>query len=388
MKQISIERTFVLVKILQNIGGAWTFSTYVLFLVGANLSLFQVNMLNLVYMSIATILDPVTGNLGDRIGQKKIYMFGLFFWGIGMLVYGSSSWFWIFALAEGIAAIGHAFMSEALESWLRNQTNEETTHRALSSSDYLAKLATIPTAVLGGLVGAKWGLQVPWILAGTTSLAALVVTWWQLRQYPEKTETAEMALPDELNLWLITKNAWKEPVLRRSFIAVALITSTFQPFNMFWSVIFKQASGQSDWLGFLWVGIALASALGSFLAKKWKVSSRGLALIIASIGIPMLLPLIAGKNWILFILMPFLFHEIGRSTWRPVLFSYTNRRINDRVRTSVNSLRSSAGTFGAAAGLLVSGILTKWLSPITVWGMSAVMLIFVALWVRGWNHDE
>lgn len=388
MKQKSIERTFVLVKILQNIGSAWTFSTYVLFLLGANLSLFQVNMLNLVYMSTTTILDPFTGNLGDRIGQKKIYMFGLFFWGIGMLVYGSSGLFWIFALAEGIAALGHALMSEALESWLRNHTSEETTHKALASSEYLVKLATIPTAVLGGLVGAKWGLHIPWILAGISSMVALLITWYYLRRFPEKSKTIEIALPSELNLWLITKKAWNEPVLRRSFIAVALITSTFQPFNMFWSVIFKEASGSTEWLGFLWMGIALASALGSFLAKKWKITSRGLALIIASIGIPMLLPLFAGKSWILFILVPFLFHEIGRSTWGPVLFSYTNRIIDPKVRTSVNSLRSSAGTFGAAVGLLVSGILTKWLSPISVWSISAVILIFVALWVRGWNHDK
>jgi len=385
MKQKSIERTFVLVKILQDIGSAWTFSTYVLFLVGAQLSLFQVNMLNLIYMSTTTILDPFTGNLGDRIGQKKVYLFGLFFWGTGMLVYGSSGWFWIFALAEGTAAIGHALMSEALESWLRNHTNEATTHRALSNSDYLKKLATIPTAILGGFVGAKYGLHVPWILAGITSFLALGIAAWQLRKFPEKAETAESE-PTDLNLWTIAKNAWKEPVLRRSFIAVALITSTFQPFNMFWSVIFKEASGSSEWLGFLWMGIALAAALGSFLAKRWKITPKGLALIIASIGVPMLLPLFAG-NWVLFILVPFLVHEIGRSTWAPVLFSYTNRRIDSRVRTSVNSLRSSAGTFGAAVGLLVSGILTNWLSPITVWGISATMLLFVALWIRKWNHD-
>lgn len=386
MKQKSIERTFVLVKILQDVGSAWTFSTYVLFLVGAGLSLFQVNMLNLIYMSTTTLLDPFTGNLGDRIGQKRVYMFGLFFWGIGMFVYGSFGWFWIFALAEGIAAIGHALMSEALESWLRNHTDEEVTHRAMSVSDTWKKLATIPTAILGGVVGAKYGLEIPWILAGITSILALGITVWQLRKFPEKAEITETE-PIDLNLWTITKNAWREPILRRSFVAVALITSTFQPFNMFWSVVFKEASGKSEWLGFLWMGIALASALGSFLAKKWKISSSGLALIIASIGIPMLLPLFAGKNWIPFILVPFLFHEIGRSTWVPVLFSYTNKRIDSRVRTSVNSLRSGAGTFGAAIGLLVSGILTKWLSPISVWTISAVVLLFVALWIQRWNHD-
>lgn len=385
MNQRSIERTFVLVKILQDIGSAWTFSTYVLFLIGSGLSLFQVNMLNLIFMSLSTILDPFTGNLGDRIGQKKIYMAGLFFWGIGMFVYGSFQWFWIFALAEGIAAIGRAFMSEALESWLRNHTDELITHRAMSTAAYWAKIASIPTAVIGGLVGSRWGLQIPWFLAGITSMVVLGITWWQLRKYPEKPKLVEPTVVD-LTLWKIAKDSWNDPILRRSFVAVALIMATFQPFNMFWSVVFKEASGKSEWLGFLWMGIALAGALGSFLAKKWKINAKGLALIIASVGAPMLLPLLAG-NWILFILIPFLVHEIGRSTWMPVLFSYTNRRIDNSVRTSVNSLRSSAGTLGAAVGLLISGVMTMWLPPIVVWGVSAGILLLTALWVWRWNHD-
>lgn len=383
MKQKSIIKTFVLVKILQEIGPAWTFSTYVLFLIGNSLSLFEVSMLNLIYMSISTLLDPFTGNLGDRIGQKKVYLSGLFFWGVGMFVYGTSRSFVFFAVAEAIAAVGNALMSEALESWLRNHSDERRSHKALSKAAYWSKLATIPTAIAGGLVGAKWGLSVTWLLAGLTSFIALGVAWYLLRKYSDKRITTDSS---ELNLWSISKGAWKEPVLRRSFIVVAIITATVQPFNMFWSVIFKEASSNSEWLGFVWMGIAIMSALGSFLAKKWTVSSKGLATIVISIGLPMIFPLIKG-NWILLMLIPFLVHEIGRSIWIPVLFSYTNRKIENKVRTSVNSLRSSAGTFGAAIGLLVSGTLTKWLLPVEVWAVSAIILLILALWIRGWNHD-
>lgn len=383
MKQKNIEKTFVLVKILQEIGPAWTFSTYVLFLIGNSLSLFEVSMLNLIYMTTSTLLDPFTGNLGDRIGQKKVYLSGLFFWGLGMLVYGFSKSFGFFALAEGIAAVGNALMSEALESWLRNHTDESRSHKALSIANYRSKLATIPTAIAGGLVGAKWGLNTPWLLAGYTSFLAFGVAWYLLRKYPDKIKTTN---PNDLKLWLIGKSTWKSPVLRRSFIVVALITAAVQPFNMYWSVIFKEASGNSGWLGFLWMGIAIMSALGSFLAKKWTISSKGLATIVITIGLPMIFPLIKG-NWIMLMLIPFLIHEIGRSTWGPVLFSYTNRKIENKVRTSVNSLRSSAGTFGAAIGLLVSGVLTKWLVPVEVWAVSAVILLILALWIRAWNHD-
>lgn len=136
MKQKNIEKTFVLVKILQEIGPAWTFSTYVLFLIGNSLSLFEVSMLNLIYMTTSTLLDPFTGNLGDRIGQKKVYLSGLFFWGLGMLVYGFSKSFGFFALAEGIAAVGNALMSEALESWLRNHTDESRSHQKRNLAYY------------------------------------------------------------------------------------------------------------------------------------------------------------------------------------------------------------------------------------------------------------
>jgi MFS family permease len=383
MNQKSIERTFVLVKILQEIGPAWTFSTYVLFLIGNSLSLFEVSMLNLVFMSVSSILDPFTGNLGDRIGQKKVYLLGLFLWSLGALIYGSSKSFGFFALAEATAAVGHALMSEALESWLRNHTKEKVSHRALSKAGYRSKLATIPTAVIGGLIGAKWGLNWPWIFSGLTSLVTLIVACWLLRAYPDESRRDNNK---ELSLLAIVKKSWQEPVLKRSFIAVALITFTFQPFNMFWSVIFKEASGNSEWLGFLWIGIALASALGSFLAKKWPVNSKGLSMIIFSIGLPMILPLFRG-NWIALMLIPFLIHEIGRSTWLPVLFTYTNRKIEKETRTSVNSIRSSAGTMGAAAGLFVSGFLTKWLTPVEVWEISAIELLIISLWIWRWNHD-
>lgn len=381
----SIVTTFVWAKILASMGSAWAFSTYVLFLTGLGLNLFQVNLLNLIYMTVSTLLDPFTGNWGDRFGQKKIYMVGLFFWGLGMMLYGTAGVFWVCAAAETLAAIGHASMSEALESWLRNHCDEATTHTAIAKAGYWGRLATIPTALLGGLVGSLWGLLWPWILAGVTCGVALGLVWWQLRKLPERPE-AEKATGEELHLWTIAKTAWRDPILRRTFVAVAILFACFQPFNMFWAPVFKEASGSTEWLGSLWMGIALTSALGSWLAKDWKTNSKGLGLVIASIGLPMLLTLFSG-NWVVLLLVPFLLHEIGRSMWLPVLFSYTNRRISAKTRTSVNSLRSSAGSLGAAAGLLVSGVMTQWLTPTTIWGISAVILLLVALWVYRWNHD-
>lgn len=378
-------RVFVLAKALERTATSWFFSTYVLFLQSIGLSLLEANLLNTIFMSISTVLDPFTGNWGDRMGQKKIYLLGILFWVTGNFTYGLAKIFIVCALAEGLSAVGKAFISEALESWLRNQSNEEVAHKALSSAQLWSQIATVPSALLGGYIGSVWGLQWPWFFGAATGLIVWVIIRWQLKDLPEKKVETNQTV--DLNLWTITKKAWKDPVLRQAFIAVAALFACFQPFNMFWPVVFKNISGSGTWLGSMWIGIALAGALGGFLAKKMKVSSKNLAVVVLSMGIPMLFPMIPGF-WVLTSLTPFLVHEISRSTWVPILFSYTNRRIEDGVRTSVNSLRSAAGTLGAAVGLLVSGILTTWLSPVQVWAVSAIALIIIALWIWSWNHDK
>jgi predicted MFS family arabinose efflux permease len=278
-----------------------------------------------------------------------------------------------------------ACRSEALESWLRNHTSEQLSHKAITDGGYWSKLAMIPTALIGGIVAGKYGLEWPWFLSGATGLLALAVIWWWLRDIPERPDDYKQE--ETLQLWTIAKEAWKDQVLRRSFVVSAVLVGCFQPFNMFWPIVFKGATETTEWLGSLWIGIALASALGSKLAAKWKINSKGLALIVLSIGLPMLLPQMEG-SWILMILVPFLVHEVGRSMWLPVLWTYTNRRIKNSTRTSVNSLRSSAGTVGAVVGLLISGYLTKIMTPTQVWGISAIALILISIWVFWWNHDD
>lgn len=379
------EKAFVVAKILESASAAWFFGTYILFLQGLGIDLFSASLLNTIFMGASSILDPFTGNLGDRIGQKRIYLFGLVMWSLSHIIYWMSGGFWGCAVAELVGAIGLASRSEALESWLRNHSTEEKTHKAMSQGAFYGRLATIPTAILGGIIGARWGLEWPWLVSGVTGIIAAVMIGIWLKDIPEKTAEHKPTEAD-LQIWSIAKDAWKDPILRRTFVLTALMFACFQPFNMFWPVIFRDATGQAQWLGSMWIGIALASALGSKLAEKWVINSKGLAWIVLSIGIPMLLTPIGG-NWILLLLIPFVLHEIGRSMWLPILWSYTNRRISNHTRTSVNSLRSSAGTAGAVLGLLVSGSLTKLISPTQVWGVSAVVLILIAFWVYGWNHD-
>lgn len=378
-----IVKTFVLAKCLEEVGSAWFFATYALFLVSIGLNEMQFVGVNIAFMIAKTIIDPPTGNLGDRIGHKKIYLVGLLLWAIGIGAYGFSTSFLVCVLAEIVSGIGSAFRSEALESWLKNRVDEKTMQKAQAKAEFWGRLAIIPTAILGGIVGGLWGLRWPWFLSGITLLTATVVTWYLLKDFRDGFDHENGT---DLNLLIVTRNAWNEQVSRKVFILMAITMGCFMPFNMYWSRVFESSGGVATWMGSVWIGISLFGAIGSMIAEKVRISSKTIALMVASVGLPMLFPqFLTGKLPLL--VGVFLLHEIGRGGIGPILWGYFNRKVEDGVRNTKNSLKSAAGSTGAIVGLTISGLLTTWFSLTQIWTISAIVLIVTAVWVNKWNHD-
>lgn len=376
-----IARTFVALTTLHHLASGWFAATYVLFLLDQDLTLFHANLLNVAFMSANVLLDPLTGNLADKIGQRRVHIIGEFFWGLGMLVYASGNSFGVFLLAELIAAAGNSLISGALDSWAHNNLGEATTHKAISQAGALAMLAGIPPAIAGSVVGSTFGFRLPWLLAGLTAMVVTAVAYLMLKPLPEgqhqhphsKGKPPGVMEVIELTLW--------SRQLRFTVIVTLVSAIAFQPFNMFWSPVMRDASGQAWWLGLVWAGIAVTAAVGSQLAgsRRMPLNGIGVATVLLTTGLPMLVtPLL--HNQLVLLVAAFLAHEVGRGALRPVLFTYANRHIEDHYRSTANSVRSASMTMGAAIGLAVSGALTLWFAPTVIWGMSAGILILLALW--------
>ncbi len=371
-------KVFVQIKVLQALSVGWFFATYALFLEDHGLNPLQINLVNWVFMTFNLVIDPSTGYIGDRIGQKKIYQIGTIFFALGMLVYGLVGNIRGFMVAESLAALGSACMSEALESWLRNQTDEETTHQALAKTGSLASLATIPVAILGGILSAKVSNHLPWLLGAATSVLVFLTSHQLLNGQKEDRQKPTLA---PIPMKQVMLSVWETPNLRLTALIGLVANATFMPFNMFWAPILRKVSGQSWWLGSLWIGIASLSALGSQMSKgKLRQANWGISVVLLSIGLPMVIPASFG-NSTLAIASCFLLHEIGRGSIRPLLFTYANRSIDDRSRMSTNTVLSSSNMLGRSLGLLISGGLTLYLSRLYIWRISAIVLIILALLV-------
>lgn len=374
----SLTKKFVVIKALESAMNGWFFPIYALFVLSKGLSLLDLSLLNVVFMTTSSILDPITGVLGDRLGQKKVYLAGILFWAAGSFVYGLGSTFLAFVFAEFLSAIGQALMSEALESLLRNNSGNEETQKALADAGFWSNLSTVPSIIIGGVVGSVFGLNVPWLISGGFSVFTFFVTTVLLKNVSENVHAGGGG-GGKVTLEETFKRVSKISSFRFAVIAGFASALLFQPFNMFWGPIFKELGGEVWWFGFLWIGVAVASGVGS----KWvgnisNASGKTLGIVFLVVGIPMLVASLSSN--VVVVMVGFLLHEIGRGGVSPVIFSLTNRDNHDNAsRTTANSIRSSARTIGAAAGLLIFGLLTKFVSPLQTWTISAMFVIVLAV---------
>ena len=374
-----IQRAFIVSVCLQHASIGWIFSTYVLFLLDRGLTLFEAHLLNFGFMIGIFLFDPPTGMLSDKFGQKKVYLTGVFFWGFGMIVYAKGLSFWHFLGAELIAAFGSCLISGSLDCWMRNLTNEEETHKTLSRVGIFGPIIQIPTAILGSIVAHNFGFTWPWILGFTSSMISLVISWFILRKLPE-----DYTQPNEFGWITLFKNAtgsaFQNKDLRFTLLVTFGLMFFVQPFNMLWSVIFKNLSGEVWWLGSLWIGVAGGLALGAYFAKNKLYKLNGLGIIIALLfcGVPMLGASVSSSVYLSAPL--FLIHEIGRGAIKPLIFTWANRHIPNNIRSTSNSIRSSLGALGSGLGLVIFGGLTNFFLPQTIWGISAIGLILLSIY--------
>lgn len=382
MKTNGYAKAFFLVKVMETLATGWFSGTYVLFLLDHELSLAQANSLNVAFMLTNLILTVPFGYLADKVGRRVIFVLGQIIWGLGMLIYGLGTTFSVFLCAEIIGAVGNALMFGTLDSWLRLHLEEEgKTHQVIAWTSSMSTLATIPTAVLGVAIGEVFGRGWPWIFAAGTSfvsafLSSIIV--FRLKEHP---------LPQSPNdrRKLILKEFRQHITDGRSLlflIAVSMgVAIGIQSFNMFWSPIFRDLSGASWWLGWLWAGIAIASALGNWLSGtkfiRGRVGSVLLILPLVVIGLSMIA--ISGADDLSVFVWLFLLHEVGRGFLRPVEYSLWNRPVGHTIRSTVNSVRQAAMTFGAAIGLLWSGALSDHLPPLEVWKISGQWMLIIAV---------
>lgn len=146
-----------------------------------HISLVQVQILQSWFVLWVFFLEIPTGVVADRFGRKYSLALGAFIIAVAALIYGSLPKFEIFLLGEFLFAIGVALISGAdqalLYDALKEEKRENESQKIFGQAHSLNLLGMLISAVLGGFIASRFGLNAPLLLSAIPFLLACLVAW-------------------------------------------------------------------------------------------------------------------------------------------------------------------------------------------------------------------
>ena len=376
---------------------AFFFATYVIFLTGAGLDLFEVNLINAIFMITNFLMEVPTGIVADVYGRKRSLVLSCFVTSLALFVYFISDSFWFFALAEVVAAIGHSLCSGAFKAWMVDEVNATSEGFDIRRAYRAGKFSDCSGILIGGVVGGYIGqtnIALPWlassVLLFVTGIVAILIMKelaWQKKEENERSYKL-MFKTLKFGISLCKTSPALVFVMSLGFVwGFALM-----PFNMYWQPRFKVFGLEVYQLGWMYFGIVLMVMLGAVLSayvfQVFKSNKRSIFFTFCLLAFGMLMS--AWANTLSFGLIMFYIHEIARGMYEPLLDDYLNKRIESGVRATILSFYSMLTTFGAFWGLLVSGQIAKHYSIESAWTFSGIIVILFVLFfiLKGVKNEK
>lgn len=359
-------------------------SIYVLFLLSQNLNLFQVNVVNFVFMISCFLFELPTGAIADTFGRKKSLLIGYILFAFGFYIYFTSYSFVMFLVAEMIAAIGYTCLSGAREAWVADEIRQQNLTQKVdvvySHGSILAQFAALISGVIGAYIGTV-GLRLPMLFSSFVMLlTGLFVYFFLFEKFEKPRHLAEnttmKALEKTIREGVAYATLHKTIILL--LIAAFFLNFAFQAPNMYWAPRFNELGGNQIWIvGWVWAAISLSMMFGGYIIKKLLQKDKNYTQIsivtIFFLGIPLFLS--ATSHVFSIVLVSFLLYEIGRGMYQPVQKSYVNSLLQPHVRATVFSLESMVAKLGAATGLLMLGYIANKTDIQFSWIISAILIL-------------
>jgi MFS family permease len=371
------------------------FSTYSVFLISKGLNLFEINLVNCFFVGGVFLMEVPTGAYADVLGRKNSFVAACFILAGSMFLYYGAHSFWTCVLAEVVGAVGAAFCSGSLEAWVvdsvRHTGMRGELHSIFRREQYVTALGRIGGSLFGGYI-AQYDLALPWLCGGIVLSALGAISVCVMR---EEYFVRKHLKVDFLAFRTIITQSITYGIKRKSVLYViafgTLITMCFQSMNMQWQLrLTNDLAFDTVALGWVFVGIALFSMVGSYLSRRFMTvignEKRALILsqVVSMVGVGV--AAIAAGPYI--VLSAFLFHEIGRGMIGPIKRAYMNKRIPSQQRATMLSFDSMVNSAGAFIGLIVGGAIAERYSISVAWVVSALVLaIVIPIFLKLKNGD-
>lgn len=379
---------YLLISLFEALLMTLTSAIYVTFLLERGLNLFEVNLVNFLYMITVFILEIPTGAVADIWGRKFSSVLSGVFSGMGFLIYSLADTFLGFVFAEIIIALGTSLTSGALKAWVVDSLHFYNWNGGFKKVFFLEGRVINLARMFGGLIGAFLGikdLSIPFAVTGVGYwlLAFFSYVVMKERYFQKKTGQFKKFLKDFKG---VIKSSliygFQNDIIFLIVTIAAIFSLSFQPLNMYWQPRFKSALSGNQYFGFIWIGIIVFVMIGNELTKWMFVDTKKPRLIYLLIGLSVGLSIILSGAIPVFrvALICFFLHEAVRGFYETYNNAVLQENIPSDKRATISSFVSMIKAGAASLGLVIGGLAAKIFGIPASWILSGlVILIFLPL---------
>ena len=230
----------------------------------------QVGLLFASYSVMQLVFAPVLGRLSDRYGRRPVLLFSLLGTCAGFLILGFATTLWMLFLGRIIDGISGGNISTA-QAYIADVTTKEDRAKGMGLIGAAFGLGFVFGPAIGGVLS-RWGINVPFIFAGSLAFANAMLLYFVLPETvtPDHPARASAATGRGWGQLLKSlRNVRLSLILTiyfLSIVAFSIMTASFSLFLMFRFGFDAFHNG----LVFAFVGIISAFIQGGLIGRLVK----------------------------------------------------------------------------------------------------------------------
>ncbi len=395
-------RVFQIHQFLDRFAMGLTVAVVALALTDRSMDLFQISLLFGVYSLTTMTMELPFGGLADSIGRKPVFLTAVIASLISLMLFLSSSNFYVLAFSFAFIGFGRALRSGTLDAWFvetfKTTAPNVDVQPALAKAQFANAIGLATGAILGGLLPDILGpyAQTLGFSPYDTSYAASFAVMLGVFAFTKRAiieaprPKSQGALKQGFaNVPLVIKDAGlltlKHRTLSLLLAALAVFLMATNPVEVLWPTFAKpmlEATYANTAIGALtatyFFAIAFGAALSPHVSKLFK-RHHAKTLAATFFTLAAVQVALASQGHILTFAAVFILYSVCLGICETPASSILHRCVADHQRSTLLSLRSLIQQLGAALGLLLTGAVAEVYSLSIAWSLGAMFLLMAAV---------
>lgn len=249
----------------------------------------ELGFLMAVYSLTQLLFAPMWGRISDRIGRKPVIMIGILGLSLSFFITGLSTELWMLFVARILGGILSSANMPTAMAYVADITSPEDRGKGMGIIGAATGLGFVFGPAVGGIFS-KISLNLPFFIAGISSLLTFFLVWFLLKESLTK-ESRGHQQERNTSIWKELKGSQSILFFLQLFISLSLagLEATFAYFAA------DKAGLDTVRLGYIFMIMGLASAFvqGGLVGRLTKKYGEGsviqMGIIISAIGFGLIL---------------------------------------------------------------------------------------------------